>query len=219
MEYGYKNMKNELEQIFEFTSYCEALKKIERFKDMFYWRDYPKPHHYESVADHTWRLVLLLILFEKKLSKKIDLDRAVKIAIVHDIPEIIAGDASPLGSDGTGDDAHAFNKDVAKERHKTENMAAKEIFSKLPKKLEDEFYSCWQEIEEQKTYEAKVVKSLDRIECCMQIFEYRKGELFKGHYDINIKYIRQYRGADPIIDEFIKLIERKFRKSYKEFKK
>lgn len=52
-----------------------------------------------------------------------------------------------------------------------------------------------------------------------QIFEYRKGELFEGHYDITIKYIRQYSGADPIIDGFIKLVEQKFRKNYKEFKK
>ncbi|EKD56829.1 MAG: hypothetical protein ACD_58C00073G0001 [uncultured bacterium] len=144
---------------------------------MFYWRDYPKPHRYESVADHTWRLVLLLILFEKKLSRKIDLDRAVKIAMVHDIPEIIAGDAPPIGSDGTGRDSHAFNKDVAKVRHKEEDKAAKEIFSKLPNKLGKELYDCWLELEEQKTYEAKVVKSLDRLECAIQILEYRKGGL------------------------------------------
>lgn len=212
-------MPNELEQIFEFTSYCEALKKIERFKDMFYWRDYPQPHHYESVADHTWRLVLLLILFEKKLSKKINLDRAVKIALVHDIPEIISGDASPLGSDGTGKDSHAFNKEVAKSHFEDENAAAKKIFAKLPKKLGKELYGCWLELEKQETYEAKVVKSLDRIECCMQIFEYRKGELFKAHFDLNVKYIWQYGGADPVIDDFIRLVEQKFIDNYKEFKK
>lgn len=212
-------MKNELEQIFEFTSYCEALKKIERFKDMSYWRDYPKPHHYESVADHTWRLVLLLILFEKKLSKKIDLNRAVKIALVHDIPEIISGDASPLGTDGKGKGSHAFDKNVAKIRHKDENAAAKEIFSKLPKKLGKELLDCWLELEEQKTYEAKVVKSLDRIECCIQIIEYRKGELFPAHFDITIKWLWQYGGADPALDKFTRLMEQKYRKSYREFKK
>lgn len=212
-------MKNELEQIFEFTSYCEALKKIECFKDMFYWRDYPKPHHYESVADHTWRLVLLLILFEKKLSKKINLDRAVKIAIVHDIPEIIAGDASPLGSDGKGIDSHAFNKEVGKTRHESEKMAAKEIFSKLTKELGKELFECWLELEKQQTYESCIVKCLDRIECTMQILEYRNGEVFPEHFKITLKYLWQYSGADPILDDFCKLLEQKLRKNYKEFKK
>ena len=38
------------------------------------------------------------------------MDKALKMALVHDIPEIIAGDASPLGESGTGEDSHSFNE-------------------------------------------------------------------------------------------------------------
>jgi putative hydrolases of HD superfamily len=91
-----------LKRFYSFATLLEGLKKIERFKGQFYWRDYPELKRYESVADHSWRLAMLVILLEKQFSQNINLEKAIKIALIHDIPEILSGDASPLGEDGTG---------------------------------------------------------------------------------------------------------------------
>ena len=92
----------------------------------------------ESNADHSWRLAMMVVMLEKHLSQPLDFRKAIIMALIHDIPEIIAGDPSPLGSDGTGNDSHAYNKEAARKKFENEDKAAKEIFGKLPKEEGDE---------------------------------------------------------------------------------
>jgi len=56
-----------LKKFFDFATELEALKKLERFKGQPYWRDYPEIPRYESVADHTWRLGMLVLMFSGQL--------------------------------------------------------------------------------------------------------------------------------------------------------
>lgn len=212
-------MKSSLKKVFTFATYIEKLKKLERYKGQFYWKDYPFPKRYESVADHTWRLVLLIICIKDELSKEIDLEKALKMAIIHDIAEIIAGDESPLGNDGTGKNSHAFNEEIKKKIFLKEKAAAIKIFSKLPKKIGKEFLDLWLEFEEQKSYEAKVVKSLDRLEAVLQVLEYSKGSLFATHLEFNKAYGLKGSDADPATQELGQIIIAKMQKKFKEFKK
>lgn len=207
-------MKN---NILEFISFSEKLKKMERFKGQFYWKDYPTLPRYESVADHSWRLSLLIYSFEKKLSQPINMEKALKMAIIHDLPETIAGDDSPMGKDGTGKDTHAYNESVQKQRHKNEKEAAKELFSKLPKDIGEEMFNLWVEYESQECFEAKVVKALDKLECLLQVLEYSKGILFKNHLEFNISYGLKHADVDPAIKIFGEEIAQKMRDSYKEY--
>lgn len=149
------------------------VKRLERFKGQVFWRDYDI-ERLESVADHTWRMALMLLVIEKQLAQSIDMLRALKMIIIHDIPEIKHGDPSPLGSDGTGKDSHAYNKKVAQQKFEDENQAAKEIFSQLGSGLGNELYGLWLEFEEQKTYEAQVVRAIDKYEAKLQAMEWTK---------------------------------------------
>ncbi len=119
----------------KFAQEIEKLKKLERFRGQYFWRDYPFPSRYESVADHTWRLAVMLLIFSQDFQKKIDLQKALTMALIHDIPEILTGDASPLGEDGTGKNSHAYNPQEAEKKHKKEKKAAQSIFGMLPKKV------------------------------------------------------------------------------------
>ena len=110
----FDNMQTSLEKILEFTSQIEMLKKMERYRGQFYWRDYPEQERYESVADHSWRLGMMLILIKDELSQPLNVEKALKMALIHDAPEITAGDESPLGEDGTGKDTYAFNEQKQK---------------------------------------------------------------------------------------------------------
>jgi len=206
-----------LTQILKFTTTIEKLKKMERFRGQTFWKDYPELKRYESVADHTWRLAVLLILIEDQLSKKIDIERALKMILIHDLPEIIAGDGSPMGADGTGKDTYAFNKKKAIYRHCKEKKAAKILFAKLPSAQGRELFDLWLEYEEQKSFESKVIKSLDRLECLLQVLEYRKGHLFEKHFEFNLNYTFKGSDIDPAIFKLGSLVKAEMCKKFHEF--
>jgi len=212
-------MTNDLEKFLKFISVAEKLKKIERFKGQFYWRDYPKLTRYESVADHSWRLALLILLFKNKLPNKFDVEKALTMAIIHDLPEIFAGDASPMGKEGTGKDTHAFNKTEKKKRSVSEKKAAKTIFNLLPDKEYNRLYKLWLDYEKQESIESKIVKGLDRLECMLQVFQYRGGYLFKKHKDFTVKYGQEHSKVNASVNKFGKLIASKIENKYIEFKK
>ena len=84
-------------KILDFLRVAGELKNLERFRGHFFFKDYPQRERYESVADHTWRMTLFLVLVEKQLSQPIDLSRALKMTLIHDLPEIIAGGPKSVG--------------------------------------------------------------------------------------------------------------------------
>ena len=147
-----------LKQFFTFATELEKLKKLERYKGQYYWRDYPELARYESVADHTWRLGMLVVMFADRLTQKINLEKALKMVLVHDVPEIVAGDDSPMGEDGSGKNTYAFDGDKAQTRHLREKDAAKTLFALLPPEDAQAFLDLWLEYDLQTSFEAKASK-------------------------------------------------------------
>jgi putative hydrolase of HD superfamily len=193
------------------------MKEIERFKGQYFWSEYPKPNRYDSNADHSWRLAMLVLLFADKLSKPFNTERALKIALLHDIGEIYAGDADPLGSDGTGLNTHAFNETLKKEKSEKEIESMHKILEQLPEDSRQQFFELWSEYEHQTSFEAQVIKALDKIEATLQIIEWRDGKVFPEHLQFTIKYIEKYADVDPAIREFIDYLIEELKKRYKGF--
>ncbi len=212
-------MDDVLQSFFSFSTFIEKLKLIERYKGQFYWKDYPQLERYESVADHSWRLALLVLVVSDRLSQKLAIEKALKMALVHDIAEIIAGDAHPMGSDGTGKDTYYSKKELAEEKYQRERDAAGELFGMLPEKERNSLLSLWLEYEKKDCFEAKVVKALDVIECMLQVLEYRKGYMFRKHQTFTIEYGKRYANVDPFIASLAETIENKMKEQYKEFNK
>jgi putative hydrolase of HD superfamily len=46
----------------------------------------------ESVAEHTWQMALLAMLVHRHLAQPVDLERTLKLVLVHDLVEAEAGD-------------------------------------------------------------------------------------------------------------------------------
>lgn len=106
----------------------------------------------ESDPEHTWHLVITLWLLSEKYEKKIDLGKAIKMALVHDLPEMIAGDV------------YAHSTEVTKEQKKqNEIKAMEEIVSKLPEGFGNEIKSLWEEYELRESEEAKFVWLVDKL--------------------------------------------------------
>ena len=113
----------------------------------------------ESVAEHTWRLCVMLIICAPHLEKKIDLLKALKLAVFHDIGEVKVGDKHHINV--------TSSEQVKQERFYSEGQAVYEL-STLIKDKEISIFELWKEFETKSSYEAEVVYFLDKLEVCIQ---------------------------------------------------
>ncbi len=103
----------------------------------------------ESSAEHSWHLALALLVMGEEVSSDFDLEHALKIALVHDICEIGAGDVS----------VYSEERESIKqgERSYVESLVTEEVpFSR-------EINELWEEYEAQETVESRCVRVLDRF--------------------------------------------------------
>lgn len=114
----------------------------------------------ESVAEHVWRVSLMVMLFHPYLDKKIDVEKALKMSVIHDLAEVITGDIpyfmTPEGSK------------AKRQKIIDEEKAIESIKNELKSVVGDEIEELWIEYEKNETYEAKFVRALDKIEAQMQ---------------------------------------------------
>ena len=114
----------------------------------------------ESVAEHTWRVSLMVLMFANFLDQKICLEKALKIAIVHDLAEVITGDQPYFVCEG--------REEVKQEKFEKELSAMRYIKSLLPETVGEDLFELWQEYEAGESLEAKFVKAIDKIEAQVQ---------------------------------------------------
>lgn len=79
-------MKADLEKSFEFILELEKLKNVTRKT---------KPlglDRYENSAEHSWQASLLALVLAKFSDEEIDVEKVIKMLLIHDIGEIDAGD-------------------------------------------------------------------------------------------------------------------------------
>ncbi|GLH75659.1 haloacid dehalogenase [Bradyrhizobium sp. SSBR45G] len=111
----------------------------------------------ESVAEHSWSMSLLALLLHRDLERPVQIDRVLKMIIVHDLVEALAGDV-PFFETGDRKAAKA-----AKEREAIEG-----IRSRLPGSVGQEIFDLFHEFEAKVTTEAKFAAALDNLEVQMQ---------------------------------------------------
>jgi len=206
-----------IDRIHTFTSNIERLKSLMRFSGQYGWKDYPVESFYDSVASHSWRLATMVMMIAPHLSKPFNVEKAIKMALIHDLPEIIAGDDSPMGKDCTGQDTHAYNEAIAEQRFEKERKAAKELFTGLPKEQSLEWFDLWLECEKLESFESQIIKALDKIEATFQVFEYQEGHMYPEHFEFSIKYCMKYAYVDPAIEAYGQSIVDRMKAAYKPY--
>ncbi|WP_094751608.1 HD domain-containing protein [Psychromonas sp. CD1] len=106
----------------------------------------------ENSAEHSWHIALAAQILEGYAVEKINIDRVIKMLLIHDIIEIDAGDL--------------FAFSVANEHKlqaKKELAAAHRLFSLLPNVQYQEMKNLWLEFEDAISADACFAKSIDRI--------------------------------------------------------
>lgn len=137
-------MRQELQRIFEFIIELDKLKDILRKT---------KPvgfERYENSAEHSWQVCLLAQLLAQHAKERIDIVRVVEILLVHDIPEIDAGDQI----------VYQGNSEA---RTASELAAAQRIFGLLPEPQAIWCMARWQEYEARESKEATFAYAIDRL--------------------------------------------------------
>lgn len=105
---------------------------------------------YENSAEHSWQLALLATSLAPHAGAAIDVDRVIRMLLVHDVGEIDTGDTMIYTEGGW------------EERKAAEAAAARRIFGLLPDPAGAALLALWQEFEAAATPEARFANAVDR---------------------------------------------------------
>ncbi len=106
----------------------------------------------ENSAEHSWHIMLYALVLADQSDSQVNIDRVLKMLLLHDLVEIDAGD---LPIHGGGDPA----KQAA-----SEQAAADRLFALLPDDQCQEFRALWDEFEAAHSPDALFAKAIDRVQ-------------------------------------------------------
>ena len=106
----------------------------------------------ENDAEHSWHVAVMALLFKEYCIEEPNVERAIKMLVVHDLIEIYAGDT--------------FAYDVKGNRDKAEReaLAADKLYSQLPEEQGAELRALWEEFDAMETVDAKYAACMDRLQ-------------------------------------------------------
>lgn len=106
----------------------------------------------ENSGEHSWHIALYALVLAEQAQEGVDINRVIRMLLIHDLVEIDAGDAPIYG-----------NHDTAV-LEAAEVAAANRIFGLLPPDQATSLRALWQEFEANQTADARFAKSLDRFQ-------------------------------------------------------
>jgi putative hydrolase of HD superfamily len=106
----------------------------------------------ENSAEHSWHICLYALTLAEHAERPVNIDRVLRMLLLHDLVEIDAGDA-PIHGD----------HDPA-EQARIEQLAADRIFGLLPPDQAAAYRALWEEFEAAGTDDAVFAKSVDRVQ-------------------------------------------------------
>ena len=130
----------------------DALTVAERLKDTMR-HCYTKNGRHESVAEHCWMMTLAAFWMKDEFPEA-DMDRVLKMCLIHDLGEAFTGDVP------------AFEKTAADEQEEKALLYA--WVASLPGGIAQEMRALYDEMEKRETLEAKIYKAVDGLEAVIQ---------------------------------------------------
>ena len=116
----------------------------------------------ESIADHCFGVVFLTYFLSPLVKAKLDKNKAVSIAIVHEIGETRVGDIPFVAL------KYFQNKDAI------ETMAIEDVLKPLGNEITQESLDLFREFEDGTSIEGRFVKAIDKLEMLATAAEYEK---------------------------------------------
>ena len=107
----------------------------------------------ESVAEHSWRISLMAFLL-KEVFPEADIQKVINMCLIHDLGECFTGDIPTFVK---------TDQDRA-----TEDDLLRRWVDGLPAEVSASMSTLFAEMDEQRTSEARIYKSLDKLEALIQ---------------------------------------------------
>ena len=139
-QFAFLNEADRLKSILRATTLCDGSRR-------------------ENSGEHSWHLALYALVLADQAAPEVDINRVIKMLLIHDIVEIDVGDVPIHSANGT---AHA-----SAETQAAESRAADRIFGLLPADTAATLRALWDEFEAAETPDAIFAKSLDRVQPVM----------------------------------------------------
>lgn len=177
-------MKRDIELLFELGTL--------RFVDRT-WRQFLSPE-FANVSEHMFRVAWIALLLAR-LEHNVHHEKILKLALVHDVSEVRAGDVNGLQKRYTTRDEPRAVRDTL-----------------YNTSLSEEMVTLWDEAHEQKTAEARIVKDADYLDQILELKEQQANgnslmDAFKSIWQKNYgdklytksakDLLEQIRSADP----------------------
>ncbi len=149
------HLSQELQQQWDFIAWTARLRGVTRHNNATIDRK-------ESVAEHSWHVALVCMVLGRQLQAEfgheLNMERMLKMAIIHDLVEVDAGDPSVWSA------THSEGK------AEREEAVAQRRFAQLEASLAAELLDLWHEYETGETPEAISVRGIDRLNPAMMRF-------------------------------------------------
>lgn len=146
----------------------------------------------ETVAAHSWRMAVMAMLLRDEFPD-IDMDKVTRMCLVHDFGEAITGDIP------------SFHKTEANERDESAVLSA--LVDTLPSPQKDGLHALYAEMDALETGEARLYKTLDKLEAVIQHNESELSTWIPREYTLNLTY-----GADMAVEfPFLKALREEMR--------
>lgn len=130
----------------------DILNVAERLKDVTR-HCYTRNGRRESVAEHSWMMTLIAFLIKDEFPEA-DMDKVIKMCIIHDLGEAFTGDIPTF--------------DKSKNNEKTEEELLMKWLGTFPDNKATGIKELFIEMNERKTPEAKIFKAIDSLEALIQ---------------------------------------------------
>lgn len=160
-----------------------ALHVAERLKDATR-HCYTSGGRHESVAEHSWRLALMAFFLRDEFPEA-DMDRVVRMCLIHDLGEAFTGDIP------------TFEKTEADEQREETLLDA--WVASLPSPYREEMAALYREMAERRTPEARIYKALDGLEALIQHNESALSTWSENEHALNLHYADDRVGFSPCL--------------------
>lgn len=169
-----------------------ALSVAERLKDTTR-HCYTTKGRHESVAEHSW-MMTLMAFFIKDEFPEADMDKVIKMCIIHDLGEAFTGDIP------------TFEKTEGNEQ--TEEKLLHNWVKTLPENVADEMLDLYEEMAKRETVEAKIFKAIDSLEALVQHNISDLSTWIPKEYELN----KTYADDKVAFSEYLKALREEIRK-------
>lgn len=183
-------------------------------------RDIKNP---ESIAEHIFRVTIMAWILGAVKKDNLNIEKIIKMALIHDLCEVYAGDTTPYDSILPKDKKKRaellktwprFSKEqrekLSREKFIKENKALEKVISNLPLKVRKEIKKLWLDYEKGLSREARFFRQTDRMESLFQAAEY--WEKYKKPVQKPLWIWAKELFDDPVLLELSEVLGKRFYK-------